>query len=610
MNFKELTTNPHQSWPSPDKLLGTQLLWVLLLRVILYTLLLGITVFLQSEKQEIILPPYNWLVFFIGGIYLSAIGSGLLLLSGKINIPHFGFLQIQLDIFFTTLLVFGTGSSYSAFTPLYFFPIISCGLLYPQKGGLLAAATVTLQYALALTLEQMQIGPAFLDQYPFFKAQSLITTINHFAVLGLTWFLAALLSAIFARRLIKTEAALSQTTQSLDSLSLLYKQIFDDIASGIITIDHDNRISSANTAAGRITGHNPAELQGQFFSQIFPSLNVNTIGSRLTADLVRQDGVNIRIGYSCARLQLPIKSEEPAKPLFKNNSSYFSFTNGIRGRKEMEKSMDYFLTAPKGNHKQSEPHESSYKLLAIQDISEVERLEQQVRQAEKLAAIGRISADIAHDFRNPLTAISGSAQILAQDFSSSDSPEQRTNRALINIILRESNRLTHTIADFLKFARPEMVEREWFSLRKCLDEVLQVSQDTPLWPANCTLQIEVDPNYSLWADQHQIFTVLSHLLHNALPFCPQGAEIIRIEAKEITLTENRGEIMIQVGDNGTGIEEENWEKIFEPFYTRRVDGTGLGLAIVKQILNAHHGTIEVGHSELGGALFTVHLPLP
>ena len=250
------------------------------------------------------------------------------------------------------------------------------------------------------------------------------------------------------------------------------------------------------------------------------------------------------------------------------------------------------------------------KILTIQDISEIERLEQQMRQAEKLAAIGRISAGIAHDFRNPLTAISGSAQVLANEFCLASSPEQKTNRVLINIILRESNRLTHTISDFLKFARPDTVEREWFSLRKCLDEVIQVSQADPLWPANCTLQIDVDPECSLWADQHQIFTVLSQLIHNALPFCPQGAEHIRIEAEELNISENQGEITLRVADNGTGIEEEHREKIFEPFFTRRIDGTGLGLAIVKQIVMAHHGTIEVGRSDLGGALFTLHLPLP
>ncbi|MDD3815858.1 MAG: ATP-binding protein [Desulfocapsaceae bacterium] len=571
MDLKAIITQPHQTGTSPDNLLKGQLLWMLLLRVILYTLLLGISAFLQSDQLEIILPPYYWLLSFICCVYISTIGSALFLLTSKKELHHFAFLQNQLDIFLVTLLVYYTGSSLSAFSPLYFFPIIAGGLILLRKGGLVAAAAASLQYGLVLGLEQLKIVPAFLDRYEFFKEQNLFASINHFAILGLTFFLAAILSAIFSRRLLKTEAALSDTVRSFDSLSLLYKQIFDDIATGIITIDDNNRITSANNAIGRITGYSPTVLRGQALFQVFPTLDMDNKGSRLTADLVRQDGIEIRVGYSCANLQLPAENEL-------------------------------------NDH---EKHQcQSCRVLTIQDISEVERLEQQMRQAEKLAAIGRISAGIAHDFRNPLTAISGSAQILSNEFSLFDSPEQRTNRALINIILRESNRLSHTISDFLKFAKPETTEREWFSLKKCLDEVLQVTQADPLWPASCTLQINIDPSYSLWADQHQIFTVLNHLIQNALPFCPQGAELIKIEAEELNLSESQGEIILQVSDNGTGIEEENREKIFEPFFTRRVDGTGLGLAIVKQIVMAHHGTIEVDRSDLGGALFTVHLPLP
>jgi len=526
MDIKAIISQPHQTGTSPDNLLKGQLLWMLLLRVVLYTLLLGISAFLQSDQLEIILPPYYWLLSFICCVYILTIGSAFFLLTSKNELSHFAFFQNQLDISLVTLLIYSTGSSYSAFSPLYFFPIIAGGLILPRKGGLVAAAAASLQFGLVLGLEQMRITPAFLNRYEFFKEQNLLTSINHFAVLGLTFFLAAILSAIFARRLLKTEAALSDTVRSFDSLSLLYKQIFDDIATGIITIDDNNRITSANNAIARITGYSPTVLPGQVLFQVFPTLDLDNKGSRLTADLLRQDGVEIRVGYSCAKLQ---------------------------------------LSAETVLHENEEHQYHNCRVLTLQDISEVERLEQQMRQAEKLAAIGRISAGIAHDFRNPLTAISGSAQILSNEFSLHDSSEQRTNRALINIILRESNRLTHTISDFLKFAKPETTEREWFSLKKCLDEVLQVSQADPLWPASCTLQIKIDPRYSLWADQHQIFTVLNHLIQNALAFCPHGAELIKIEAEELNVSENQGEIILQVGDNGKGIEEENREKIFEPF---------------------------------------------
>jgi two-component system, NtrC family, sensor histidine kinase PilS len=574
MDFKALIAQPPSAQSSLDKMLRGQLLWMLLLRVILYTILLGISVFLQNERQEIILPPYYLLFFFIVCIYVSTIGSAVYLLTSKKEVHHFGMLQNQLDILLVTLLVFCTGSSHSTFSPLYFFPIIAGGLILPRRGGLIAAAAASLQYAFILGLEQIHIYPVFLEHYTIFKDQTLLASINHFAVLGLTFFLAAILSAIFARRLLKTEAALSDTVRSLDNLSLLYKQIFDDIATGIVTIDNSNRITSANNALGHITSYKPSDLVGQPFSAIFPTLEMQHPGAQLSADFIRKDGIPIRVGYSCARL----------------------------------KAADDSATQHVGE--QNPQSSLNCKILTIQDISEIERMEQQMRQAEKMAAIGRISAGIAHDFRNPLAAISGSAQVLADEFSQQDSAEHRTNRALINIILRESNRLTRTIADFLKFARPDTLEREWFSLRKCLDEVIQACQADPLWPTSCHLEIDIDPELSLLADQDQLFTILSHLIYNALPFCPQGAERLSIEAEESLFSENQGEIVLRIADNGTGIEEGFEEKIFEPFFTKRIDGTGLGLAIVKQIVIAHHGTIEVGRSELGGALFTIHLPLP
>lgn len=574
MDFKPLVTQSNSTVASPDTLLRGQLLWMLLLRVILYTILLGISVFLQSDRHEIILPPYYLLLCFIAGIYLITIVSAFYLLTRKREVHRFGFLQNQLDILFVTILVYLTGSSHSTFSPLYFFPIISGGLILLRKGGLIAAAAASLQYALVLGCEQLFFCPSFLAHHEFFKEQTILASINRFAILGLTFFLAAILSAIFARRLHTTEAALSDTVRNLDSLHLLYKQIFDDIATGIITINENNHITSANNALGRITGYHPTDLVGRPFSTVFPSIDLHRRGTRLTADFTRKDGLAIRLGYSCARLQAPNSSTDLPQP---------------------------------------EPQPCPYpesKLITIQDISEIERLEQQMRQAEKLAAIGRISAGIAHDFRNPLAAISGSAQVLADEFSSQDSLEQRTNRALVNIIIRESSRLTRTIADFLKFARPDSVEREWFSLRKCLEEVIQVCQADPLWPVDCAFELDMDPECSLWADKDQIFTVLGHLIHNAIPFCPPGEERIRIDAEERTGAGDREEIVLRVADNGTGIEEGYQEKIFEPFYTRRVDGTGLGLAIVRQIVIAHHGTIEVGRSELGGALFTIRLPLP
>jgi two-component system sensor histidine kinase PilS (NtrC family) len=250
------------------------------------------------------------------------------------------------------------------------------------------------------------------------------------------------------------------------------------------------------------------------------------------------------------------------------------------------------------------------RLITLRDISEIEKLEHQLRQRDKLAAIGMMSAGIAHDFRNPITAISGSAQVLAAEFSADESEESQANYELANIILRESQRLIETISDFLKFARPETADKKWFSLHGCLSEVLQVHRANPAWPTTCKVNLNFDEKLDIWADERQFFTLFSHLIHNGVIFCPPGREVIDIEAQELELEDGRGEIIIRISDNGPGIPEKLHERIFEPFFTQRADGTGLGLAIVNQTIHEHLGSIEIDRAPSGGARFTIHLPLP
>ena len=147
---------------------------------------------------------------------------------------------------------------------------------------------------------------------------------------------------------------------------------------------------------------------------------MTTTDLRPSADFIKQDGTRIKLGYSHMILRYPEGSGEITR--------------------------------------------EGHKIITLRDISEIERLENQMRQAEKLAAIGMMSASIAHDFRNPLTAISGSAQVLAREFSTSTSADS-SNLELTDIIIRESNRLITTISEFLKFSRPETANRDWFSLR-------------------------------------------------------------------------------------------------------------------------------------------------
>ncbi len=570
LNFRTLFFPKAPDPQGVSRILRQQLLWVLLLRVILYTLLLGITYVLSEYRFGIIILPNSVLTLFLLLVYISTIASAIILTRVSVNLQRFGFIQSILDTLFACALTYFTGISNSIYSSLFFFPIISGGLLLPRKGGLIAAAASTLSFGFILFFEYQGFVPAYFLGTNYFPLHNELELVNLFAVKGMTFFLAALLSAMFGFRLISTEEVLSDTIHSYDKLSHLYKTIFDNISTGIITANDHNIITSANTAAQTITGYSLADIIGKDIHEIFPNIDLDSKTIRQATDFVKKDGTQIRIGYALTPLPKPPRNDAI-----------------------IAKIKDY---------------EDESKLVTLQDISEIEKMERKLRQGEKMAAIGMMSAGIAHDFRNPLTAISGSAQVLAKEFNSDNSPAKSENTALTDIILRESNRLITTISDFLEFARPDIANRSWFSLANCVEEVLQVCRADPKWPTSSTVHIEIDARLDIWADEKQFFTVMNHLLQNGMAFCQHNNEIMRIHAEELASDEDKEMLLVSVEDNGPGIAEDMREKVFEPFYTNRANGTGLGLAIVRQLIEGHKGTIDISKSILGGAKFTITLP--
>ena len=548
-------------------LLKRQLFWLLLLRIVLYTLISIISLIMLDERFEAIVMPPSLLVLFTLIVYLSTIVSAFTLLHLDSEYRRFGFIQTLFDVVFASMLIYLTGGSLSIFSSIYFFPIISGGLLIPLKGGLIGAAASTLLFAFILLLENFGYLPDYVLVSKFYEKVALFNNIRQFGTMGLTFFLGAFISAMFGTMLRSTTKELSSTKYDFDRLSLLYKKIFDNITTGIVTINGQGIITSANNATIDITGQPPAELIGKELSSIFPGLDPASLAPRNACLFERQDNQTLRLGY--ALTQLHSSDEED----------------------------------PEGKDSQEE----DVTIITLKEIGQNERLEKQMRQAEKLAAIGMMSASIAHDIRNPLAAISGSAQVLADELGSAGSSEPQ-NYELTKIILRESDRLANTITNFLKFARPENIKQDWFLLRPCVEEILQVCRADQKWPATCSVDVQIDPKFRVWGDEKQLFGVIGQLLQNALSFCPEGNEKLELSGSIIFAADNQELCLIKISDNGPGIEPEEVQKIFEPFFTTRADGTGLGLAIANQVIEAHHGSIAVEKSEMGGACFTLILP--
>ncbi len=290
MNLRSFFSTSNLPPANFNLILRTQLQWMLLLRVILYTLLLGITYFFSDLEFAVIVMPNSVLILLLLIVYTVSIISSVVLNRLKQNLRKYGILQNILDTIFASVLIYFTGISQSIYTSVYFFSIIAGGLILPRKGGLIAAAASTLLYGTILTLEYTGVAPHYFDTFGLIPTRNLLEIINNFTVKGLTFFLAALLSAMFGMRLATTEEVLSNTIYSFDKLSHLYKNIFDNISTGIITTNDHNIITSANNAARQITGYSSMELIGENLLTIFPTINLKGSTRRQATDYEKKDG--------------------------------------------------------------------------------------------------------------------------------------------------------------------------------------------------------------------------------------------------------------------------------------------------------------------------------
>lgn len=236
-----------------------------------------------------------------------------------------------------------------------------------------------------------------------------------------------------------------------------------------------------------------------------------------------------------------------------------------------------------------------------QSTSQIEAMEDRVRQSEKMAAVGEMAAGIAHEFRNPLAAISGSAQLLAQRLK--DQPGQQQ---LLTIITRECDRLEKAVNNFLLFCRPAKPKQQWFPLQELLAESMAVIRQTPDCNTDHRLVVTESCRRQIWADRDQMRQVLLNLLANACQAMPRGGTI-RCSAEPGYL-DGRPALLIRISDSGPGLAPEQSRKIFDPYFTTRPNGTGLGLAIVHQIISGHGGAITVESAPGHGTAFLIQLP--
>jgi two-component system, NtrC family, sensor histidine kinase HydH len=274
----------------------------------------------------------------------------------------------------------------------------------------------------------------------------------------------------------------------------------------------------------------------------------------------------------------------------------------------------FFLAAMVVNRfsQQSQHQTQLYRELAERLAETNHRLEQaqaEARRSERLAALGQLSAGLAHEIRNPLGVIKGSAEMLTQKLQASD----ELARELAGYISTEVNRLSALVTEFLDFARPLHAQPHPANLIALLDRVLQVVATRFATKQETGKTVRVERQYAsglplVPLDESLCEQAFLNLVQNAYEAMEDNGGTLRVEVR-LGTQNNREGVELKLADSGPGVPEELREEIFNPFVTTKKTGVGLGLSIVSKIVDGHQGSIRVENAPTGGAVFTIFFPL-
>ncbi len=262
---------------------------------------------------------------------------------------------------------------------------------------------------------------------------------------------------------------------------------------------------------------------------------------------------------------------------------------GLLAQREQERSAELQRTAA--------GLEESYRKLQIQS-ERIISVEEQLRRAEKLSTLGEMAAVLAHEIRNPLGSIRGTAEILRDDYRPGDPKHE-----FIEIQIKETERLNHVVEDFLRMARPQAAEMRSCSLREELETIVTLTaNDARQRGIHLSFEPPAD-DLTVTGDGEKLRQAFLNIVINALQATPGGGSVT------ISVDRTSDSCALRFRDTGPGIPAEVRERIFEPFFTTKPDGTGLGMAVTKKIIETHGGTLNVESETGGGTTVFVSLPI-
>ncbi len=528
------------------------------LRLTVATVILLVSILLQvREGADFFSTPMRGLYLFAGIAYLLSIVYAVLEHQVRDQI-RFSIVQIAGDLVLLSGIVLITGGAASPFIILYFLIIIGASILFYRVGSMITAAASAVLYGVAIGAPIVPRVAAFIDPGGTMLVMGRAVVGYRHLLAVFSFFLVAFLASHLAESLRRVGEELSLASASLADLERRSEHILQSIASGLVTIDPDGRITYCNRAAERIAQVQAPAVIGRAFTEVF----------RLPDGLEPWRDRRMPVGQSL-RLEGRI---------------------GAAGG-DILLGMTF---SPLHDDRDAE----AGVICAFQDLTRIRQMEEQVRRSDRLAAIGELAAGMAHEIRNPLASLSGSITMLKEELQ----PEGMGGE-LMQVVTDEISRLDALITDFLGFASPREPRMRRTDLGALAQETATLLRQSNHGPCQVEV-VERDASPAMAdVDPYLVKQVFWNLSRNAVEAMPAGGRL------EIVVAAASDAVTVSFVDSGGGIPAAALPKIFTPFFSTKEHGTGLGLAIVFKIVESHRGRVDVESVQGSGTTVRVAFPV-
>jgi two-component system sensor histidine kinase PilS (NtrC family) len=527
---------------------------------VLVTLLMGSAILIQISRPGAF--PIDPFFALIGLTYALSVFY-LATLRFTEEHPWLVDLQFAADALLVSAFIHVTGGITSNFSSLYLLPIIAASMIRYRRVAVQLAAFSAVMYLVLVAAQYIDVNFPLARRFSPAVELPTATVAQYTVAINLGGFIAvALLAGSLAESLRSAGARLEDASHRIRDLRAFNENVINSLLSGLMTTDNRGRILTCNRAASTILGIPASQVVGRDVVQV----------------MQMPEAVRARMATLIAGRSLKIDSQHR--------------TPGGRA-------IDIGLTASTLTF----PGGGSGYVWSFQDVTDVRRLERDARLRQRLAAVGEMAAGIAHEIRNPLASMSGSIQVLRQELPLSEDQAQ-----LMDIVLRESERLNDTIKSFLAYARPQRSAVTRLDMGKVVQDAALLLRNSEEVRGHHVIDVDA-PAEPVWceADENQVRAIVWNLATNGLRAMSGGGHL-RLSVTSEQAPEGDDWVVLAVQDEGCGIPPEHLDGIFQPFWSSFERGTGLGLAIVHRVVTDYNGTINVS-SEVGvGTIMSVRLP--